>query len=300
MNHYNHYIFNKKIKFTSLSQYFLGCIISLSCYEVCANQQEWQLNYQTSVQDILKQGQSDWQQLINIDSVLKGGCTLQKIKQNSFHAELDLEGKIIQCFLLSGIDKNKIEQEYRQSSQGRTSKITAIVSYLKAIEPMIDLMSFNLRSSLRSSLKNDLNARIQKGKELFYQRSGQLDLSCAICHTKNNDKQTTKNSIFHQMRLIAVPNFLDKKQAYQSISSWPAYRVEKSVIWTMQKRINECQKQMRVEAYTWDSQEIIALSDYMTSLYVSKKKLKLSYQKIKSPEDYIFTNNKTYLPVIKR
>ena len=91
------------------------------------------------------------------------------------------------------------------------------------------------------------------GKELFYRRSGPLDFSCATCHGLDE----------RRIRLQELPNLSTIEGAQSSMSQWPAYRVSQGVVWTMQRRLIDCIRQMRWPEPEFLSDAVIALQVYM-------------------------------------
>ncbi len=67
------------------------------------------------------------------------------------------------------------------------------------------------------------------GKELWYKRVGARDFSCAICHDVLAGKRIRLQKLGAPVR--------DKLYAH-----WPAYRISKDKLWTMEDRIRGCYK----------------------------------------------------------
>ena len=91
------------------------------------------------------------------------------------------------------------------------------------------------------------------GKELFFRRSGPLDFACATCHSQNG----------RRIRLQELPNFLDRKNAQASMITWPAYRVSEGAVWTLERRVTDCFRQMRWPQPEYLSEAIVALEVYL-------------------------------------
>jgi len=91
------------------------------------------------------------------------------------------------------------------------------------------------------------------GQELFYRRSGPLDFACATCHGLDD----------RRIRLQELPNLSTKSGAQASMSQWPAYRVSQGVVWTMQRRLIDCIRQMRWPEPDFTSDAVVALQVYM-------------------------------------
>jgi sulfur-oxidizing protein SoxA len=91
------------------------------------------------------------------------------------------------------------------------------------------------------------------GEELFYRRSGPLDFSCATCHSLED----------RRIRLQELPNFQNPASARSSMTTWPAYRVSQSAVWTMERRLIDCIRQMRWPEPDYLSEAMIDLQVYL-------------------------------------
>jgi L-cysteine S-thiosulfotransferase len=91
------------------------------------------------------------------------------------------------------------------------------------------------------------------GETLFFRRSGPLDFSCATCHSRER----------RHIRLQAVPNFLASADARGSMTKWPAYRASQGEVWTMERRLVDCIRQMRWPEPRYQSDMLIALQVFL-------------------------------------
>jgi L-cysteine S-thiosulfotransferase len=91
------------------------------------------------------------------------------------------------------------------------------------------------------------------GEALFFRRSGPLDFSCVICHSQAGKR----------IRLSQLSDLLVPAEAQAAMAQWPAYRVSHGQVWTMQRRIMDCMRQMRWPEPTYLSQAIIALEAFL-------------------------------------
>jgi sulfur-oxidizing protein SoxA len=88
----------------------------------------------------------------------------------------------------------------------------------------------------------------EKGKELYYTRTGQLELSCANCHEDNYD------------------NYIRADHLSQGqINGFPAYRLKNAKLNTVHGRFKGCIRDTRAETYNPGSDEFIALELYVAS-----------------------------------
>jgi L-cysteine S-thiosulfotransferase len=91
------------------------------------------------------------------------------------------------------------------------------------------------------------------GEEIFFRRSGPLDFACATCHSQDDKR----------IRLQELPNLTTVKGAQTSMAQWPAYRVSQSAVWTLERRLIDCMRQMRFPDADFLSDAVIALQVYM-------------------------------------
>ena len=88
----------------------------------------------------------------------------------------------------------------------------------------------------------------EKGKELYYARTGQLELSCANCHEDNYD------------------NYIRADHLSQGqINGFPTYRLKNAKLNTVHARFKGCVRDTRAETYSPGSEEFIALELYVAS-----------------------------------
>jgi len=87
---------------------------------------------------------------------------------------------------------------------------------------------------------------IEKGRQLFSARQGQLNLSCAICHDDNWGRK---------LGSATVP------QAHPT--GYPIYRLEWQSVGSLQRRLRNCMVGMRAEPYAFGSDEFTALEAFL-------------------------------------
>ncbi len=93
------------------------------------------------------------------------------------------------------------------------------------------------------------------GKALFFHRAGAWDFSCASCHGEQDKR----------IRMSELPVLSEAKAARPVMATWPAYRVSNSQFKTMQWRINDCYRQMRMPEPNFASEATIAVNMYLTA-----------------------------------
>lgn len=87
-----------------------------------------------------------------------------------------------------------------------------------------------------------------KGKEIYYTRYGQLELSCANCHEDNHDN-------------LIRADHLSQGQ----INAFPAYRLKNAKLNSVHARFKGCVRDTRAETFKPGSDEFIALELYVAS-----------------------------------
>jgi sulfur-oxidizing protein SoxA len=92
------------------------------------------------------------------------------------------------------------------------------------------------------SVKNDY----ESGKNLYFQRIGQLNLSCAQCH---DDRAGLK------LGGSVIP------QAHPT--GYPIYRIEWQGMGSLQRRLRNCLSGVRAEPYAYGSKELVQIELYL-------------------------------------
>jgi len=88
----------------------------------------------------------------------------------------------------------------------------------------------------------------EMGKELYYTRTGQLDLSCANCHEDNYGNNIRADHL-----------------SQGQINGFPTYRLKNAKLNGVQSRFRGCIRDTRAETYAVGSEEFIALELYVAS-----------------------------------
>lgn len=89
---------------------------------------------------------------------------------------------------------------------------------------------------------------IAKGRELFTQRQGQLNLGCANCHDDNWDKHLAGSAI---------------TQGHPT--GYPLYRLEWQSLGSLQRRLRGCITGIRARPYEYGAPELVELELYLMS-----------------------------------
>jgi sulfur-oxidizing protein SoxA len=89
---------------------------------------------------------------------------------------------------------------------------------------------------------------IAKGRALYTQRQGQLNLACANCHDDNWDKRLAGSAI---------------TQGHPT--GYPIYRLEWQSLGSLQRRLRSCITGIRAQAFDFGAPELVELELYLMS-----------------------------------
>lgn len=160
---------------------------------------------------------------------------------------MDLEQRLLWCMeTVQGLDTKDIVKR-RFSGPGVTSDMEDLVGY---IANKSNGLKFQM--PLAHPKEQEMYA---VGEAMFYRRSAVMDFSCATCHAEEGKR----------IRLQGLPNLAKPgKAAQETMGSWPTYRVSQSQMRTMQHRLWDCYRQMRMPVPDYASDGITALTVYLT------------------------------------
>jgi sulfur-oxidizing protein SoxA len=85
-----------------------------------------------------------------------------------------------------------------------------------------------------------------RGKALYFERQGQLNLACTQCHDLNYGK-----------------TLLAEKISQGQPADWPAYRIEWQSLGSLQRRLRACYFGVRAELPPFGSDDLVALELYL-------------------------------------
>jgi L-cysteine S-thiosulfotransferase len=160
---------------------------------------------------------------------------------------LDLEQRLLWCMEnVQGLDTADVRKR-RFSGPGVVSDMEDLVAF---VANKSSGMMFAM--PLAHAKEQDMYAI---GEAMFYRRSAVMDFSCATCHAEEGKR----------IRLQALPNLSKPGPlARETMASWPTYRVSQSQLRTMQHRLWDCYRQMRMPPPDYASDGITALTVYLT------------------------------------
>lgn len=87
----------------------------------------------------------------------------------------------------------------------------------------------------------------EQGKEMYYKRTGQLNLSCASCHEKNNGKHIRADHL-----------------SQGNVNGFPTYRLKQGRLISLHNRFRGCIRDTRAEFPAAFSDDLMALEVYTT------------------------------------
>jgi sulfur-oxidizing protein SoxA len=92
----------------------------------------------------------------------------------------------------------------------------------------------------------ELKPFVDKGRELFLHRQGQLNLSCANCHDDNSDKRLAGSAITQGQP-----------------TGYPLYRLEWQSLGSLERRLRGCIFGVRAQPYEFGAPELVELELYL-------------------------------------
>jgi sulfur-oxidizing protein SoxA len=162
---------------------------------------------------------------------------------------MDLEQRLLWCMeSVQGLDTADILKR-KFGRPGQTSDLEDLVAFIAN-------KSNGMKIQVQLSHPQE-KEMLAVGAELFFRRSAVMDFSCNTCHGADGLR----------IRLQDLPNFTQPSEAAQkTMASWPTYRVSQSQLRTMQHRLWDCYRQMRMPAPDYGSDGITALTVYLNKM----------------------------------
>jgi sulfur-oxidizing protein SoxA len=160
---------------------------------------------------------------------------------------MDLEARLVHCMMtLQGRSREEITKRTFGNAD-RPSEMEYLSAYVAG-------HSRGVKMAPGGSHPKEKEA-YQLGRAMFFHRTGPWDFSCASCHGEQGQR----------IRMSDLPVLSDPKAARPLIATWPAYRVSNSQFKTMQWRINDCYRQMRMPEPNFVSDSTIAINLYLAT-----------------------------------
>jgi sulfur-oxidizing protein SoxA len=157
----------------------------------------------------------------------------------------DLESRLLTCMtVLQGFTREQAEKDHF-ASPGHASAMEALVAYIAG-------QSKGMKVDVALNHPKEQEA-YRLGEQIFYYRAGPHDFGCVTCHGADNKR----------VRLQALPNLTQTRDAQRAFTGWPAYRTAQGEVRTMQNRLWDCFRQQRFPEVTYASDTITALTLFL-------------------------------------
>jgi sulfur-oxidizing protein SoxA len=154
----------------------------------------------------------------------------------------DVESRLVTCITtLQGRSYEEAIKDWYKPDSDLASLVTYVAGKSKGAK--IDVRAAHPKEAEMAAV----------GEALFFRRSGPLDFSCATCHSQEN----------RRIRLQELPDFVTNAGAQSAMTQWPAYRVSQGSVWTMERRLIDCIRQMRWPEPQYLSDAVVALQVYL-------------------------------------
>lgn len=130
---------------------------------------------------------------------------------------------------------------------------------------MISLSSYVKSLANDKMVAVDINANkhmkeaYELGKKMWFEKRGGRGLSCANCH---EDSPVGATGMILRTQLLPKVSSKDAN----SMGTWPAYRMEKSQLVTLQGRFRQCMNNSLQAKIPFGSKEIVALEVYVANM----------------------------------
>jgi L-cysteine S-thiosulfotransferase len=159
---------------------------------------------------------------------------------------MDLEQRLLWCMdKVQGLDTADVIKR-RFSGPGVQSDMEDLVGYIANKSS-----GMKIEPQMTHPKEQELAAI---GEAIFYRRSAISDFSCATCHAEDGKR----------IRLQGLPNLSRPgKPAQETMGTWPTYRVSQGQMRTMQHRLWDCYRQMRMPIPDYASDGLTALTIYL-------------------------------------
>ena len=179
--------------------------------------------------------------------VLKGAYAALPRYFKDVDRVMDLETRLLHCMTtLQGRSREEATKRLFGNAD-KPSEMEYLSAYVAAQSRSVKLAPGGAHPKEKASY--------ELGKALFFHRAGAWDFSCASCHGEEDKR----------IRMSELPVLSNPKAARPIMATWPAYRVSNSQFKTMQWRINDCYRQMRMPEPVFGSEATVAMNMYLTT-----------------------------------
>jgi sulfur-oxidizing protein SoxA len=145
--------------------------------------------------------------------------------------------------------QGKLQNLEGQINQCRTSRqqSPAFAYESKLLLALSTLIAYQSRGlPISASTDPAIEPDYKKGQSVYFQRLGQLNLSCAQCHDDRAGLKLASSTI---------------PQGHPT--AYPIYRIEWQGMGSLQRRLRNCVSAVRAEQYAYGSPELLALELYL-------------------------------------
>ena len=155
-----------------------------------------------------------------------------------------------------GIDQVLQAMQVEQGKEMTKLKSGKMFSMLAYVKSLANDEQFTIDINANEHIK----ASYDLGKKTFVTARGGRGLSCLSCHSKDIIGQV--------LRTQPLPDLGDAGAG----ATWPAYRMTKSSLRTLQRRFQGCMKNALLKVIPIGSKEMVGLEVYVSTLAQEKKK----------------------------
>ena len=159
---------------------------------------------------------------------------------------MDLETRLVHCMMT-------LQGRSRQEATARVFGTADRPSEMESLSAYIASASRGAPMAPGLSHPKEKES-FELGRALYFHRAGPWDFSCASCHGEEGKR----------IRLQELPALAKPEYARPVVASWPAYRVSTSQFITLQWRMNDCYRQMRMPEPAFGSEATVALIHFLT------------------------------------
>lgn len=159
---------------------------------------------------------------------------------------MDLETRLLHCMVT-------LQGRTREEATRRVFGSADHPSEMESLSAYVAGQSRGAKMSPGTSHPKEKQA-YELGRALYFHRAGSWDFSCESCHGEEGKR----------IRMQPLPVLYKPEYARAVVASWPAYRVSTSQFITLQWRMNDCYRQMRMPEPGFGADATVALITFLT------------------------------------
>ncbi|GAC1436815.1 MAG: sulfur oxidation c-type cytochrome SoxA [Burkholderiaceae bacterium] len=190
----------------------------------------------------VKDGQALWQAVPGADAKSCAGChgegnrSMQGVaaRYPAYNATLQRPVN-----LAAQINICREQHQHRKPWQAESAELLSLESYIALQSRTMPITPPN---------DTRLDAYRERGRQRFLQRMGQLDLSCAQCHTERAGLRLGSSTI---------------PQGHPE--GYPLYRLEWQGVGSLERRLRNCMSGVRAEGFSYGAVELVELELYLAA-----------------------------------